>query len=350
MGSKKKGPLAMIWFMVYSVVLFGFCSCSAHTSDVPADKTRAETYKTRAEIDAGMPELEETISNELSANQMIYFAIALVDGKEVFFEQVIGAAEEYALQAGSNSKSLSAFGALELVQEGAMELDAPLKNYVNTPYLDNPVAAEEITLRMCLNHTSGIADDPTGTNRTVVFPPGKSFHYSGGGFAYFQQAAEDTTGIPYAQYMQEAVLSPLAMNGSTFVWDWLGNVIVLAAASLHSPATELALFFAELIDPSPKNEFVVGQMIKPSVSVTGNLSSGLDWGLGVGIYQDLGPVYWHWGSNFGFYHSLVVVVPSTNIGIAVMAGGCESLDPLRTIVQSAIGGPDRLYWMEVPTN
>ncbi len=144
-------------------------------------------------------------------------------------------------QAGSISKSVSALGALRLVEQSNLALDED----VNTRLVTWKVPPNEftkdkkVTLRGLLSHTSGLTvhgfpgyatDDPVPTVVQILdgakpantkpirvdFVPGTKWRYSGGGYTVMQQLIVDVTGAPFPRFMQEAVLGPLAMKDSTF--------------------------------------------------------------------------------------------------------------------------------------
>jgi CubicO group peptidase (beta-lactamase class C family) len=106
---------------------------------------------------------------------------------------------------------------------------------------ENAFTAEQpVTLRLLVSHRGGTSVPGYGAGypRSVAVPtllevldglppahtepvrvirtPGQEFQYSSGGFAIVQQLIEDVTGVPFAAFMQEAVLGPLGMADSTF--------------------------------------------------------------------------------------------------------------------------------------
>lgn len=144
-------------------------------------------------------------------------------------------------QAGSNSKSLNAVGILKLVQEGKLDLNADINDYLKTwkfPY-DSLSAGKKITIANLLSHTAGltvhgfdgyergdtiptliqILDGRKPANSDAIrsmYAPSLKFEYSGGGTTITQLIIEDVTGMRYDEYMWEYVLKPLGMLGSTY--------------------------------------------------------------------------------------------------------------------------------------
>lgn len=144
-------------------------------------------------------------------------------------------------QAASISKSINSLGVLKLVQEGKLNLDNDINNYLITwkfPY-DSISKGKKITISNLLSHTAGLsvhgfggyeigAKLPTtieildglkpSNSKAVrsVFEPGFKFEYSGGGTTISQLIIENTTGEKYEDYMLKNVLIPLGMSNSSF--------------------------------------------------------------------------------------------------------------------------------------
>ncbi len=144
-------------------------------------------------------------------------------------------------QAGSISKSLTALAVLRLVEQGKLNLDADVSQYLITWKLPANKFTEQksVTLRELLSHTAGATvhgfhgyaagervptllqvlngEKPANSPAvTIDFIPGSHYRYSGGGYAIIQQILTDVTGKPFPDLMQELVLQPLSMTHSTF--------------------------------------------------------------------------------------------------------------------------------------
>ena len=98
----------------------------------------------------------------------------------------------------SVTKPLAAYAALVAYEEGAIELDEPA----------GPAGA---TVRHLLAHTSGLAFD----EHKVMAPPGERRLYSNAGFEALGDHIAKQSGIPFADYVRQAVLEPLGMTSST---------------------------------------------------------------------------------------------------------------------------------------
>ena len=130
----------------------------------------------------------------------------------------------------SISKTILAVTALELVEDGVLELDAPIGSLLATRLdVSSPTGGiEAITLRHLLTHRSGfpqyenlffrneVASCPdaarAGFTRSLQSVAGTSFQYSNMNFCVLGILIEQVTGAPYAQVVQKEVLTPLAIT------------------------------------------------------------------------------------------------------------------------------------------
>ena len=117
----------------------------------------------------------------------------------------------------SISKAITAYAALSLVERGVLSLDEPVHQYLSQPWLPPSAYAEQITLRQLLSHTSGLTNAVNPVNKSIVYPPGERFEYSGVGFIYLQEVLEQATGKSLEQLAQELVFEPLEMDSSSYM-------------------------------------------------------------------------------------------------------------------------------------
>ncbi len=137
----------------------------------------------------------------------------------------------------SISKSVTAWGVLRLVEQGLVDLDAPVQGYLadwTFPPSDYPV--EAITVRQLLSHSAGLelgtigvryapgAPRPTlrealSRDAVLMQAPGRGFSYSNVGFNLLELLIESVTGRDFADYMREEVLRPLGMEHADFDWQ-----------------------------------------------------------------------------------------------------------------------------------
>lgn len=135
---------------------------------------------------------------------------------------------------GSVTKLLTTTALLRLVDQGAVDLDAPARRYIPEFALSDADATDAITVRMLVNHTNGIdADDlmPDGVRGRdasrsytshladvgCLFEPGSGLTYSNPGFVLAARIIEEQTGLPYEQAIQRDLFDPCGMTDATAV-------------------------------------------------------------------------------------------------------------------------------------
>jgi CubicO group peptidase (beta-lactamase class C family) len=176
-------------------------------------------------------------------------SVAVVDGGRIAWAKgygyrQAGASDPVTLdtlfQACSVSKPVVAVAVMRLVQEGELELDRDVNEYLRSWKIpSNGSWQPRVTLRQLLSHTAGTTVhgvegyplehglpsllevlEGKGAVKTppvrVSIIPGMSFRYSGGGTTVVQQILEDSTHKPLADLVEELVLGPLGMENSTY--------------------------------------------------------------------------------------------------------------------------------------
>lgn len=134
---------------------------------------------------------------------------------------------------GSVTKPLTGTAIMRLVEAGKLDLDTPVKAYIDWFRLSDPEATERVTLRMLLSHTSGLptdgqhfgSRDPQGLEvsvreqipeYTLLASPNTCMSYSNPGLNLVGYVAEVASGKHYADFMKEVVFEPLQMHRTTF--------------------------------------------------------------------------------------------------------------------------------------
>ena len=134
----------------------------------------------------------------------------------------------------SVSKILATVATMQLVDQGKVDLDAPITHYIPTFTMTSP-AYQEITVRMLLDHSSGFPGSDYGNNDTTVYDsgylaqmqatlalcrlkttPGYMSVYCNDGFTLAEAIVKNVTGQDYADYVQGAILDPLGMAHTAY--------------------------------------------------------------------------------------------------------------------------------------
>ncbi|KQY94445.1 hypothetical protein ASD24_02470 [Paenibacillus sp. Root52] len=143
-------------------------------------------------------------------------------------------------QAASVSKPIFAIAVMRLVQEGKLDLDRDVNEYLTSWKIPSVSGWQpKVTLRQLLSHSAGVTIQGfPGYERTGELPklvqilngqhpantssvevnviPGLQFRYSGGGTTIAQQLVEDRLNQPFAEIMSELVFAPLGLTNSTY--------------------------------------------------------------------------------------------------------------------------------------
>jgi CubicO group peptidase (beta-lactamase class C family) len=149
-------------------------------------------------------------------------AVEVTDRDRTIALRTYGAAGPDALwPIASIGKSFTAVVALQLVEEGVLDLDAPISEYV--PWLTIGSASTPITLHHLLTHTAGLiesSDLAPASNYDVIaladtelgFAPGEHRWYSNIGYRAVGVVLEAVTGVPYGELVQRRVLDRLGLR------------------------------------------------------------------------------------------------------------------------------------------
>ncbi|HJT38252.1 MAG TPA: serine hydrolase [Actinomycetota bacterium] len=140
-------------------------------------------------------------------------------------------------QIGSTGKTFTATAIMRLVEQGEIDLDAPVRRYLRDFKLRDADVQRRVTVRHLLTHTGGWAGDifpDTGRGddalaRAVAVlrkvpqltPLGSTWHYNNAGFYVAGRILEKVTGMSYERAITTLVLEPLGMTNSFFLAEEL---------------------------------------------------------------------------------------------------------------------------------
>ncbi|WMJ68472.1 serine hydrolase domain-containing protein [Stenotrophomonas sp. 24(2023)] len=345
---------------------------------------------------AGVPRQRMTLPERMAFHGVPAVGIALVDQGRVQWARTYGvrdaagqppATAATLFQAGSISKTVSALGALRLVEQGRLSLDAEANAQLQHWKIpDNAFTqGHPVTLRALLNHAAGtnvhgfegyprgapvpnllqVLDGvPPATSPAVRVEatPGTAWTYSGGGYSVVQQLMVEAGGQPFAALMQSLVLAPLQMRDSTFevalpaAWQARaasghhgdGQVVPggwhvypeSAAAGLWSTPADLAQV---VVDIARAGEGTSGTVLSAAMTQA-LLRRGLGQ-YGLGVYVEgigAGRSFAHSGGTDGFRAQLYGYT-HTGQGIVVMTNsdnGAALIDEILVSVAAEYGWPE----------
>src|SRR5579872_1847982 len=185
-------------------------------------------------------QLQENVSQVASELNVPGVAVGIViDGhaEQAFhgvtsIENPLEVNAETLFQYGSTGKTFTSTAIMRLVQDGKIDLDAPVRTYVPELRLKDEQVAEKVTVLQLLNHTAGwqgdlMEDMGSGDDclakyvermATIeqVTPLGESVSYNNASLSLAGRVIEKVTEKSYEQAMQELVFKPLGLDHCFF--------------------------------------------------------------------------------------------------------------------------------------
>src|SRR5437764_1691094 len=193
-------------------------------------------------IDRVVAELEPEIQRMLLAGNIPSASIALIAGDKIVWTNGYGYSNLWARTPatpntvyliGSTFKAMSTTALLQQMEQGKFKLDDPVNKYLTDLKIQGEDPAHPITFRHLLTHTSGLPGDFGGfpvwgdtvppsledylrKSLKVSNPPLKSVVYSNMAYTLVGYLVQKFSGVPYKQYIQEHIFTPLEMNSTAF--------------------------------------------------------------------------------------------------------------------------------------
>ncbi len=323
-------------------------------------------------------------------------ALAVFNENEAVFKQTFGLAgvpDKKALQshsvlyAASFAKMVFACIALQYVEEGVLELDKPLVEYLKKPLpaykikgwrrgyhdLKNDPRYEKITARMCLTHTTGFPNWrwlEADKKLKFRFDPGSRYSYSGEGLYLLQFVLEQITGKDYETLSQEKIFKPLGMRQTSQIWQARFDTAICyghnaanepyelmkwneasAGGSMSTTLDDYVTFYQAFIQgrlltaksmqemTSLQIRIRSGSQFGPlaAVDVSDNDTILLGYGLGVGVFQTpYGRAYFKEGHDDGWGH-YSICFPDQQIALIVMTNNDNGESIFKELLAYAIG-------------
>lgn len=298
---------------------------------------------------------------------------------------------ETMFSAGSISKFLMAVTALKMVEDGQIDLEKPINNYLTSWKIaqNDFTKKTPITLRMLLSHSAGtsqssyfgfIPNQPLPTiveilsgakiseTRPVVVnsEPNKEFRYSGGGSMIAQLALMDVSKQSFSNLTQQIIFDKLGMKNSTFEqplpmkfkkqssWayssaSWFKGMPYVypqqAAAGLYTTPTDLAKFFIDVQNSYiGKGKILSQSMTEKMLTSQQNVSDGSykeKMGIGPFLIQrtdntDPNGVYFEFtGVNAGFLAYGIASITGGN-GVIIMLNSGDDVNGLGKELRRAV--------------
>lgn len=329
----------------------------------------------RARIRAQMPDL-------LERHAVVGVAVAEVRDGRIAWADGFGLADadrgirvstDTVFNVGSISKTVTAWGALRLVEQGKLDLDAPVSSSLSRwTFPESEYDTDGVTVRRLLSHTAGLSMHSIpgfaegvsrprleqllsgdyrrstytapGTPVEIVKEPGTGWSYSGGGYILLELLMEEASGESFPDHMRDAVLEPLEMSSSRFGWDGeqLAGITAVpygrpgraydtfcfastAGAGFYTTVLDMARFVAAGLpagDDQPMGRGVlrpetVASMYEPVLLANGRPAfCGLGYFVPARAEGQVRRVH-HGGSNFG-WNALLLALPDLGHGLVIL--------------------------------
>jgi serine beta-lactamase-like protein LACTB, mitochondrial len=256
---------------------------------------------------------------------------------------------------GSVSKALTSAALGLLIQEGRLDLDAPVQRYVPS----FPVKRWPITTRQLAGHLAGIRHYRLGefesqkryrnvldglsifATDTLLFRPGTKFSYSSYGWNLISAVIEGATGEPFTVFMRRRIFEPLGMDHT--VGDDPDSIIPLRARPyVHHDSTTPVVINAPYVDDTYKwasggflstaedlchfgEGLLLGRLLRPETVrllwTSQTTVDGKSTGYGLGWYlvrdTDSNRIVFHTGGAEGS-SALLAVYPDDTLVLAVL--------------------------------
>lgn len=339
-------------------------SFAQETELSPAKRTQIEAAVTKYMATTHVPGLSVAIVENGEYEWAAGFGLADVENNAP-------ASEHTLFRLASISKSLTATAAMQLVERGQLDLDAPVQKYCPAfPQKQSPITTREV-----MGHLAGIRhyksdsqddpevgntkhfDDPIQAgldffkNDPLVSDPGKQFHYSTQGYTLVGCVIEGASSAKYVDFVRQNVFVPARMehtqvddrfaiipyrtrfyrkteSGTVQNTDFLDSSYKIPGGGWLSSAEEMAKFEVAILNDKlikRSTRDLMWTSLKPSDGSKDN------YALGWGSWTENGlAVVGHSGGQQGT-STQFIIAPALRAGVVVL-----------TNMEDA--GPNKLAW------
>jgi CubicO group peptidase (beta-lactamase class C family) len=377
-----------------------------------ASKLQAQSVIKLDESKISFVSLDSKIQSLMKAANVQGLAITVFNNNEPVYKKTFGYNRldtKEPIKSNSNiygaslSKVVFAVLVMKLVEEGVINLDKPLQDYLPKPIyeytptkkwhdnyrdLKNDSLYKQITARMCLDHTTGFHNwrwyEPDQKLR-VNFKPGTKYSYSGEGLVYLQVVLEKMLGKSLEELMQEKIFNPLGMTMSSYTWqpkfekDYSfghktnGELYekdkdneARSASTLETTLDDYTQFTKAVLKKSVLAPSTTKEMFTPQIKIrsvqqfgplsmrdsTTNDAIKLSYGLGWVLLQSpYGTGAFKEGHGDGFQH-YSIIFPEQGTGIIIMSNSDNAESIFKELLETAIGDTFTPWYWEnyIPYN
>lgn len=345
-------------------------------------------------------DVETKIKSLMKGAKVTGLAISILNENRIVYRNAFGYANydretslfiNHSFYGASLSKAVFGYLVSVLVNEGVIDIDKPLQQYLDFPLfelgnrwygfqdLENDKRYEKITARMCLSHTTGFQnwrsiprpDDPENKKRLkIYFEPGTQYYYSGEGMMLLQYIIEHITGKGYEELVAEKVFKPLQMRSSSYIWQerfenkycnghtTRQRVIKKdrrdeagAAGSMETNLIDYSIFVQHIMKLYEEHSDITQILFKPNFRIRSKRQFGplsleesnendaiqLNYGLGWGLLQTpFGFGAFKEGHGEGFQH-YTIIFPEIGTGIVMISNSDNAESIFKELLEITIG-------------
>jgi CubicO group peptidase (beta-lactamase class C family) len=337
-------------------------------------------------------EVDATVTRLMHAARVTGAGLALLNDGKIVYQKTYGFRNlqkklpltlDSIMSAASFSKVAFASMVIQLVQEGVLDLDKPVCQYLSKPLpeysnykdLAGDQRYKKITARMLLSHTSGFPNWRRFTDDgklQIHFEPGSRFAYSGEGIDLLQLVVEAVTGKSLGELMDSRVFQPLHMTRTSMVSHWrfesdqangydeqensLGpqhRWIADAAGSMKTTPADFALFMQAVLQGQGLRKETRDLMLSPQITILSkhefptfstettdeNKPIRLSYGLGWGLYwTPYGKAFFKEGHDDG-WRNYTVCFDEAKIGIVIMTNSSNGESIYKELLETLLKNP-----------
>ena len=255
----------------------------------------------RASQSDAFQEIDAHIEGQMERLNIPGVSLAIIEGDEITHLRGFGRARpggeaptpQTPFIIGSLTKSFTALAVMQLVEEGKVELDAPVQRHLPWFRVADPQESAQITVRHLLNQTSGLPqlsglrpltdfdDSPDASERqaralsTLVLPRpvGSAWEYCNMNYNLLGLVIEAASGESYDAYIQNHIFAPLEMSHS-----YTSQAEAKRSGMALGHRYWFATPFAEPNLPIPRGSLAAGELICSSEDIARYLITHLNEG------------------------------------------------------------------------
>ena len=305
------------------------------------------------------------IPDQLSRYNIPGMTISVVMDEEIVLSKGFGRSDylppkyvhnQTLFRIGSVSKTFTAIAALQLVEDGLLDLDTDINDYI-TAFQIPETFQEPITLRHLLTHTPGFEEFPAPVVYAVpvpltleeilmdnmpdrVNPPGVISSYSNYGIGLVGYLVQEFSGKSFEQYVEDEIFYPLGMNHTSFrqplpaallanmsngyyddITEQNFEIVTLpSAGACSSTASDMAIIMMTLLNNGTYNgteilqnssvEMMFSKQFLPQEHMSG---------VGFGLYEFYpnNVKAWGHGGDTIYFHSNMILFPEEDFGFFI---------------------------------